>query len=246
MHWRAKEKNGKWREFFMPTMELASTDLMAKTFAANEIFLMRTKNARNDMAEFAEGLIETLQAWKIETKTFSQFGWLKDRSGFVIGTNVITADSEDEVLCDSDIPRDIAVDFGTSGTLDEWISNIDKLYNRPGAEPFQFGLCHSMGSALVELMGSSNWHGLPLAFTGHGGTGKSTAAKIACGFYGNPEFMERQTGEQGSTLNAAIKRIAIMGSVPMLLDEFSGRSPDELTRTGYALANGQRQRAARD
>jgi hypothetical protein len=96
-----------------------------------------------------------------------------------------------------------------------------------------------MGSVLVELMGSSNWHGLPLAFTGHGGTGKSTAAKIACGFYGNPEYMERQTGEQGSTLNAAIKRIAIMGSVPMLLDEFSGRSPDELTRTGYALANGR-------
>ena len=30
-----------------------------------------------------------------------------------------------------------------------------------------------------------------------------------------------------------------MGSVPMLLDEFSGRSPDELTRTGYALANGR-------
>ena len=96
-----------------------------------------------------------------------------------------------------------------------------------------------MGSVLVELMGSSNWHGLPLAFTGHGGTGKSTACKIACGFYGNPELMERQTGEQGSTLNAVIKRIAIMGSMPMLLDEFSGRTPDELTRTGYALANGR-------
>jgi hypothetical protein len=30
-----------------------------------------------------------------------------------------------------------------------------------------------------------------------------------------------------------------MGSMPMLLDEFSGRTPDELTRTGYALANGR-------
>jgi len=96
-----------------------------------------------------------------------------------------------------------------------------------------------MGSILVELMGSSNWHGLPLAFTGHGGTGKSTAAKIACGFYGKPEYMERQTGDQGSTLNAVIKRIAIMGAVPLLLDEFSGRTPEELTRTGYALANGR-------
>lgn len=239
VHWRAKEKNGKWREFFMPTLELASADLMAKTLAAHEIFLMRTKHARNDMAEFAEGLIETLQAWRIETKTFKQFGWLEDRSGFVMGTKLITVDDEMEVLCDPDMPTDIAVDFGRSGSLDEWVANIDKLFNRPGAEAFQFALCHSMGSVLVELMGSSNWHGLPLAFTGHGGTGKSTAAKIACGFYGKPEYMERQTGEQGSTLNAAIKRIAIMGSVPMLLDEFSGRSPDELTRTAYSLGNGR-------
>lgn len=239
IQWRTKEKNGNWREFFMPTHELASTDMMAKTMASHEVFLTRTKNARNDMAEFAEGLIETLQAWKIETKTYKQFGWLPDRTGFVMGTRIITADDEQEVLCDPDIPPDIARDFGTSGTLEEWIANIATLYNRPGAEPFQFSLCHSMGSVLVELMGSSNWHGLPLAFTGHGGTGKSTACKIACGFYGNPEYMERQTGEQGSTLNAAIKRIAMMGSIPMLLDEFSGRSPDELTRTGYALANGR-------
>lgn len=239
IHWRAKEKNGRWREFFMPMSELASTEQMAKTFASYEVFLMRTKNARNDMAEFAENLIETLQAWRIETKTFTQFGWTEDRTGFVIGTKMITHDDEVEVLCDPAMPSDIATDFGVSGTLEEWTANVDLLYNRKGAEPFQFALCHSMGSALVELMGSSNWHGLPLAFTGEGGTGKSTATKIACGFYGNPKYMERQTGEQGSTLNAAIKRIAIMGSVPMLLDEFSGRSPDELTRTGYALANGR-------
>ncbi len=236
--WKVQEKNGKWREFRMPTSELASTD-MAKTFAAHEVFLSQNKTARGDMAEFAQGLIDTLQAWRQETKTYSQFGWVDDFQGFVLGTTKITAKGEEPVLCSDDMPPDVKVDFGTSGTLDEWIDNIDVLYNRKGAEPLQFALCHSMGSALVELMGSSNWHGLPLAFTGHGGTGKSTAAKIACGFYGNPEYMERQTGEQGSTLNAAIRRIAIMGSVPVLLDEFSGRSPDELTRTGYALANGR-------
>ena len=223
----------------MPMFELANTNDMAKTLASHEVFLLRTPKARNDMAEFAEGLIETLQKWRVETETFTQFGWTKDRTGFVMGTKMVTANEEHDVLCDDGIPRDIAVDFGTSGTLEEWIANIDKLYNRPGAEPFQFALCHSMGSTLVELMGSSNWHGLPLAFTGHGGTGKTTACKIACGFYGRHEHMERQTGEQGSTLNAAIKRIAIMGSVPMLLDEFSGRTPDELTRTAYALANGR-------
>ena len=95
----------------MPTSELASTDLMAKTFASYEVFLTRTKNARNDMAEFAETLIETLQAWKMETKTYGQFGWLPDRSGFVMGTKMITKDDTLEVLCDSGVPHDISQDF---------------------------------------------------------------------------------------------------------------------------------------
>ena len=127
VHWRAKEKNGSWREFFMPTSELASTDLMAKTLAAHEVFLVRAQKARNDMAEFAEGLIETLQAWKIETKTYSQFGWTDDRKGFVIGTKMIKLKDEEEVLCDPDMPGDIAMDFGTSGTIEDWIDNIDTL-----------------------------------------------------------------------------------------------------------------------
>jgi hypothetical protein len=239
IQWRAKEKNGAWRDFFMPTSELASTDMMAKTLAANEVFLARTKNARSDMAEFTEGLVETLQEWRVETKTYKQFGWAENYTGFILGTTMITAKGEQPVLCDDTVPSDIALDFGQSGTVDDWVRNIDKLYNRPDAEPFQFALCHAMGSVLVEMFGSSNWHGLPLAFTGAGGTGKSTACKIACGFFGRPKLMERQTGEQGSTLNAAIKRIGAMGSVPVLLDEFSGRTPDELTRTGYALANGR-------
>jgi len=180
-----------------------------------------------------------LQAWKMETKTYSQFGWLPDRSGFVMGTTMITKDDTLTVLCSDEVPPDVQVDFGRSGTLEEWIANIETLYNRKGAEPYQFALCHSMGSVLVELLGSSNWHGLPLAFTGEGSTGKTTACRIACGFYGKPKYMDRQTGDQGSTLAAMIKLIGTMGAVPMLLDEFSGKTPDELTRTGYALANGR-------
>ena len=239
IHWRAQEDNGDWREFFMPMHELASTDLMAKTFASHEVFLARTRTARNDMAEFTETLIKTLQEWRQETKTYKHLGWAENYSKFLIGTTAITLKGEETILCDSTLPGDAAVDFGQSGTLEEWVSNINTLYNRPKAEPFQFALCHSMGSILVELFGSSNWHGLPLAFTGAGGTGKTTAMKIACGFYGNPSNMYRQTGEDGSTLMAVVRRIALMGAVPMLLDEFSGRSPEELTRTGYALANGR-------
>jgi hypothetical protein len=116
IHWKAKEKNGQWREFFMPTSELASPSQMSETLASHEVFLTRTRNARNDMAEFAETLIETLQKYRVETKTYGQFGWTEDRKGFVMGTKMITEKGSHEVLCDPNVPTDVAVDFGRKGT----------------------------------------------------------------------------------------------------------------------------------
>jgi hypothetical protein len=223
----------------MDTADLASSDNMAKVMASYEVFPVRGRHARSDMAEFIETLIQRLQELRIETKTYTQLGWTENYYGFVLGTSMVTLKGEEPVLCDTTVPPDLAVDFGTSGTLEDWVGNIDRLYNRPGAEPYQFALCHAMGSPLVQLMESSNWHGLPLALTGKGGTGKTTAAKIANGFYGDPSLLERQGGQDGSTIGAVIKRISVTGALPMLLDEFSGRSPEEIMRTGYALANGR-------
>lgn len=240
VHWRTKEKNNDWREFFMPTSELASTDMMAKTMASQEVFLMRTKSARNDMAEFTETIIERLQQFRVETVTYRQFGWNADYTGFVIGTKMITENGDQNVLCAPELPTNLADDFGTSGTLQQWKDNIEVLLNRPGAEPVQFALCHAMGSALVPLMESSNWHGITYAMTGDTATGKSTAAKIACGFYGSPEKMLTSTNaEGGDTFQAILRRIQLTGGVPLVLDEWTGRTPDEVIQLLYSIVTGK-------
>lgn len=238
--WAARRRSGDWFEFMMPTSELAAPEQMAKTLASQEVFLTQpATTARKDMTEFATNLVGALQAHRKETKTYSRFGWTDDYTGFVIGTRIIKADGEYEILLDDKMPNDFKQDFGTSGTLEEWVENIDFLFNRPGAEPFQFALCHVMGSLLVELVGSSNWHGMPVALVGGGGTGKTTGCKIANGFFARPGPLDKQGSDAGSTLAAAIARVSLTGSLPVLMDEFSQRTPAEMTRTGYALANGR-------
>lgn len=239
IQWRALERNGRWREFFMPTGELASPDLMAKTLYNNEVFLFRTKGARIDMVDFAEGFVERLQAYRVEVRTFNRFGWFDNYSGFALGNKMIRLRGEETILYDNNIPDDLSGNFGCVGTLEEWIRNMDFICNRPGAELTQFCLCHAMGSVLVELFHSSNWHGLMVAITGQSGQGKTTNATLAATFFGNPELFNRQANEDGATFGAGLKRLFLMDGTLSIFDELSGRDGKELTRLGYCVANGK-------
>ncbi len=235
---RAREANGDWREFMVPTSDIASADMLAKTLAQHEVFLGGSKMAKQLAVQMMAEYTVSLQQHRIGVSTAKVFGWDDDFQGFVIGTKKLRVDKEDPVICGADIPQDSNCDFGTSGTLEQWVANIDRLYNRKGAELMQFALCHALGSPLVKLLGG-NYHGMPVALVGESGHGKSSVALIACSAFGEPKKFLRQANDEGSTILAAIKRVASMNNLPSILDEISGRTPDELIRVGYALANGR-------
>ena len=242
--WGVEDRGGVERQFATPTSVLADARTFSKAMAAQEVFMANHPQSRNVALKFGVDLINRMQQRRESVQIRKQMGWVLDRDDrpvdFALGTERIgLAESDTAVHYDSKVPPDFAVPFHPKGSLSKWVANIDRLLNRPGAEPWQFALCHSMGSVLVRLAGASNWNGIPLAFTGSGGTGKTTACKIAVGFYGQPKMLERQAGTQGSTINAVIARIKTSGDVPILLDEMSDLSSTDLARVLYALANGR-------
>lgn len=235
---RALDKAGRWHNFLMPTEELARMDLMCRTLSKYEVFVLPNNKAKTYMTDFLHNMVERLQKYKVETKSYKQLGW-DDEGGFVIGTQRILENDEEEIICADDVSADARLNFGQSGTLEEWVSNMDIYLNRAGAEVEQLVLCHVMGSVLIEVMGFESWHGLPMAIVGTGSAGKSSMSQMALTFYGAPKHMFIQSTNQGTTLAGAIRRVSSTGCIPLVLDEFTKRTPDEFSSMGYALANGK-------
>lgn len=236
---RALERNGDWREFTIPTASLAALDTLATALASQEVFVMNNKYAKNNTAEYMKQLTENLQQLRIGTVTVDKLGWSDDLTSYLIGGDRITEDSETRVLCGAGVPDDIHNGAGVAGTLDEWKQNIDLFANRKGAEILQFAICHVFGAPLVKLYQSPTWHGLPLSLVGETGNAKTTLASIALTAFGKPSVFTSDSTSHGATINAALKRISVFNNLPLLYDELSGRTNDEILAIGYALANGR-------
>lgn len=229
------EKN-RWRSFEVDSKTLSENQAFANAVGAYEIYSIG-KQGKELMKAHAVDVVSALMLHDVETKTYNAFGW--HDNGFVIGHNKITAKGIDPVFLGSRVPPSSDTDFGRSGSAEEWSRLIDAVYNRPGAEPYQFLICAAFGAPLVKLMNTDMWHGIPIALTGQGGLGKTTTCKVACSMYGDARHFSISTNEQGSTMNALIQRVALMRNLPIVLDEMTGRTTQDLQGMLYALSNGK-------
>lgn len=233
---RARETNGDWREFRVPTADLASPDTLAKSLGQYEVFVPNLKFSKLYMTDWLKDYTLGLQQQRISATTIQRFGWETDREGFALGNQIIMPGDDKHVICGETIPENWRLEFAASGTLEDWVTMTDRIANRPGAEVIQFALCHSFGAPLVWFSGDDRWHGIPFGMVGPSGSGKSTIAALACSIFANPDLL---TSPGSSTKMSIIRRLASLNGVPYLLDELSNREAKELTDIIYAAGNGQ-------
>ena len=228
------DKN-RWRVFDIETTKIAEAQSLAYALGAHEVIYM--PSAKHDNRQFVDDVLFGLRSAGIETTTYSSFGWHKD--GFVIGNQYILKDRVEEVFLSEKLPSDLRGDLGQAGTGGEWTRIVDQVYNRAGAEPFQWLIACSFAAPLIALCFSDNWHGLPSALTGESGGAKSTTCAVACSIWGDPAKFLIQANEEGTTMKALIQRVSTMRHLPLVLDEITGRTTDELQSLLYALSNGR-------
>jgi hypothetical protein len=239
LHCISIKRDGKQAEFLLPTQLLGEPNKLAAHLAAQEIVITGVKG-KTHMVDYNADYMAQLQRLGKEQLTYAKCGWAdKDRS-FVLGAKRITATTEDTIL-----PGELIksagwnTDLGYSGTRERWIELVNSVYNRPGAEPFQFVIAAAFAAPLVEIADIDNWHGIPIALTGEGGTGKTTASLVGCSIYGRRGEFLRSCTEQGATFNAMIARVGIARNLPMVFDEVTKRDVDDVAAFLYSLSNGR-------
>lgn len=231
--------HGEKRRFNVATSDIVSPDKLAGALAAHTVFIYN-KGGKIMASEFARLGALALQHHKREIITEEAFGWTADGNGFVIGNTRITADGESAVHMSEHVRNGgMAIDYGTAGDRHKWVSLVNEIYNRPGAEPYQFAFLVAAASPLVNLVGIDNFHGVPVAYTGPGGRGKTTACELACSMWGRGELFKQSSNKAGTTMNGLVAKTAIYRHLPWVMDELTGQKTEEISDMLYGLSNGQ-------
>lgn len=232
-------KNHRWSEFELPCELIGSQQGLTAALAAHEIFVYGkagVQATKDLLRHYTLGL----QQQSIEQTTYTKLGWADEFKSFVIGNRRIGADSEVQVLAGEQVKKaGWDKDFGTAGSLEEWVRLVDVLYNREGAEPYQFTIGCAFAAPLIEITEASNWHGIPVALTGTTGLGKTTTCKVATSIYGHCSNFMVASGRDGATMNAMVSRIGTARNLPLIFDELTDRDSDEVSSFLYMLSSGR-------
>ena len=161
---------------------------------------------------------------------------------FVIGDMVYAPKTAPKkVLLADTVDVSLRADFTCKGTAEEWVDLVDRIYNRPSAEMYQFSICTKFATPLVRLMGSEGaWHGIPSALGGDTGEAKTTTSLVGLSMYAPPSVLCFNAGEkQGDTINALSLKLGSLRNLPCLMDEMTNSTAERISEVTFMLANGR-------
>lgn len=209
---------------------LADKRDVAKSFSGKGVFSMAKSSGH--LLDLVQSMVSGLQANRSDVAAADQMGWQPDDS-FVIGTTSYGAGREP--IYDLPVPphmRAIAANFTPNGSLESWKESVE-LYDRPGAEPYQFALCY--GAAGVFLP-QARKTGAIYSIYGAPGMGKSTAGAAALSWWGNPTAASSNATD---TTNSFFNRASQHKNLPLLIDEVSSKSAEYLHDIAYYITQGR-------
>lgn len=236
-----------WEEFRIPAKHIGRPADLAADLASYEVYGMG-KTGNGDLSDLFKAYGDQLRHAQEETLSYRAFGYDGDRtdvvgtsSKFVVGTQAIDEDGDwEDVLCSDHVPQPWRINFGQSGDWHQWTELVDQAYNVPGAEALQFAICCGFAAPLTPLLPHDWWHGIAVAYVSDTGYGKSTACKVACSIYGKGALFEVLADRvSGSTVQASLQKLATMRHMPLLFDETSTLSSDEMVQMLYAMSSGK-------
>ena len=237
---------GKWEmhTFELPAALVAKggSELYAK-LGEREIYPSTEKGGKARMDAVVVAMADQLRQRKKEVRAYRHFGWQED-GGFLVGDVRVDAEGENKVLVAGDSAPILMQAFKRNGgSAAEWAQNVEGMYAHSDHAQFQAIVLFGIGSPLLTFYQMPT--GCLVNMVGDRGTGKTSAAKVACSAWGSPDHL--MTELRSTTEFALYDRIATQHSIPVNIDELTNIEPQKMSTMTYTIMNAQpRQRLKSD
>lgn len=207
----------------------------AGILGANEISV-ETKLESDKMDAMLKRWMHQLTITAAQVQSHKAFGWTDTGREFVIGERVIQAGGAEARAIVTGPAKQTASAFDLKGDLQTWVDVIDRAYNAPGQEGYQFMVAAGFAAPLMQLIPGVN--GVTVyAHSAGSGIGKTTAARAALSAWGDPDDLQLSEGKatQGSLW-------ALMGtykSIPVVFDELTNMDPRAASELVFSVSSGR-------
>lgn len=229
--------NHRVRDFDMPYEAMASSTDMLRCLAKYELTQSNHKDAGSHMAAYLRDQLEALKRRVDEVNTLTTFGWKGE--SFLMGDKLYMPDGTVKpVLLGGTASKYVTNFKGPQGTLAGYARAINRMYNHPGAQHWQYALCSGWGTVLTPL-GEEVYKGLMVALRGgDSGKGKTTCCYASLYAFGNAMGMTLSS-KDGFTYNALWAVLGTFNNLPLLLDELTNMEPAAFSNMAYNISLGQ-------
>lgn len=188
------------------------------------------------VGKFMTLYIQKLQATKARERALTKLGWQPRDEGFALGDVLYTPDGRRESHAASDaLLSATSSGIVTRGTLQGWIDAVG-IYNRPHMACYRSYLYLAFGSVFYAMTGQI---ATLVNAMGPTGLGKSTLLDVCASIWGKPSELVVKGSNESSTRTAMEILSDAMNNLPLLIDEITDRSPDQVCSFVFNYSGGK-------
>ena len=162
------------------------------------------------------------------------FGWYD--TTFVLGDVVLNPDTSSHPPVLLDMAKDRQKYVVCKGDLGTWVGLVDRAYNAPGQEAFQFQIGCAFAAPLLSLMQQVKGVTVYTHTTGSG-KGKSTVQQVGLsvwGFWDEMMLTYKQT-----TTNSLWGLMGAYNSLPVVYDELTNAPNADISELVFSMSSGR-------
>jgi hypothetical protein len=244
--WEMDTREGP-RRFITPNGTISKGGAeVAAALGSNEIYARPGKERL--LSSYLTNWMQQLKDNADKVVAHKSFGWVEDV--FVLGDTSIRPDGTEVRSIMRGIAEGKQDAVSRRGSLATWVKLVDRAYNAPGQEAFQFQMGCAFGAPLLSLMQQVN--GVTVYSHSDGsGVGKSTVQQVGLSAWGDWRAM--MLAQNKATASMLWGYLGAYNSLPIVYDELtnipiaevsdlvfsvsSGRAKERMTPTGEARSN---------